>query len=80
MVVNEGVYFVEHEDSAVSGVEWFLKFLDLESSETSVAAQLERPLGGVGSVPVAVAPDRSWFLYVSQDQSDADLMLVEGFR
>jgi Tol biopolymer transport system component len=75
VVVNDGIYFI-NPDAKDGGVA--MEFLDFATrKERRVAA-----LGKVNILPfsVAVSPDRRQILYTQNDQTGADIMLVENFR
>ena len=74
VVVNDGIYFINPD--AKGGVD--MEFFDF-------ATRKERRIAGLGKVSVlpfciAVSPDRRQFLYTLNDQTGADIMLVENFR
>ena len=77
--VEQGIYFIDRERSEALVAEGFLKFFHFDTRRvTRIASLGEQP--GTASGQVVVSPDGSWILYVQQDQSEADLMLVENFR
>ena len=56
--------------------EGFLKFFRLDTGRVTRIASLGEQLD-TAEMHVAVSPDGGWVLYVQNDQSGADLMLVE---
>ncbi len=76
--VEEGIYFIEVERSEALVAEGFLKFFHFDSRRVTRIASLGEQLSTPGDV--AVSPDGGWILYTQNDQSGADLMLVENFR
>ena len=78
-VVEQGIYFIDVERSEALVAESFLKFFHFDTRQVTQIASLGEQLG-TAPVQVAVSPDGDWILYVQEDQSGADLMLVENFR
>ena len=79
--VEQGIYFIDVERSEALVAEGFLKFFHFDTGRVTQIASLGEQLATtLGQVQVAVSPDGSWILYVQDDQSQADLMLVENFR
>ena len=79
--VEQGIYFIDVERSEALAAEGFLKFFHFDTGQVTRIASLGEQLATtLGQVQVAVSPDGSWLLYVQDDQSGADLMLVENFR
>jgi eukaryotic-like serine/threonine-protein kinase len=79
-LVEDGVCFLREEENA-SGGGWVLKCLHFDTGAVTVVANLLRPPGGATAAnPFDFSPDGTWFAYASTDQSDSDLMIVEGFR
>ena len=78
-VVEQGIYFIDVERSEALVAESFLKFFRFDTGRvTRIASLGEQP--GTGGVHVAVSPDGGWILYTQDDQTGADLMLLENFR
>ena len=74
VVVNDGIYFINPEGKDGAAMEFF-----------DFATRKERRVAGLGKVSIipfsiAVSPDRRQFLYSQNDQTGADIMLVENFR
>ncbi|HWO02136.1 MAG TPA: protein kinase [Blastocatellia bacterium] len=74
VVVNDGIYFIN--PGAKDGVA--MEFFDF-------ATRKERRIAGIGKVgivpfSIAVSPDRRQILYTQNDQTGADIMLVQNFR
>ncbi len=78
-VVEQGIYFIDVERSEALVAESFLKFFHFDTGRVTRIASLGEQLETF-ALQVAVSPDGSWILYVQNDQSQADLMLVENFR
>ena len=77
--VEQGIYFIDVERSEALVAEGFLKFFHFDTGRVTRIASLDEQLETV-ALQVAVSPDGSWILYVQNDQSGADLMLLENFR
>ena len=58
--------------------EGFLKFFHFDSLRVTRITSLGEQLGTPEDV--AVSLDGGWILYAQEDQSGADLMLLENFR
>jgi Tol biopolymer transport system component len=74
VVVNDGIYFINPD--AEDGVA--MEFFDF-------ATRKERRIADLGKVSIlpfriAVSPDRRQILYTQNDQTGADIMVVENFR
>jgi hypothetical protein len=74
VVVNDGIYFINPGAKDGAAVEFF-----------DFATRKERRLAGLGKVSItgfsiAASPDRRQILYTQNDQTGADIMLVENFR
>jgi hypothetical protein len=74
VVVDDGIYFInpDAKDEVV------MEFFDF-------ATRKERRVAGLGKLNIlpfciAVSPDRRQILYTQNDQTGADIMLVENFR
>jgi Tol biopolymer transport system component/predicted Ser/Thr protein kinase len=78
-VVEQGIYFIDVERSEALAAEGFLNFFHFGTGQVTRIASLGEQLETF-ALQVAVSPDGSWILYVQNDQSQADLMLVENFR
>ena len=50
----------------------------IQGVESANVVLMDRPPQGRAGLDVA--PDGTWLLYVQDDQSQSDLMLVENFR
>jgi len=72
--VNDGIYYINTE----AADQVALEFLDFATRREKRVAGL----GKVSSLPVCVAfsPDRRQILYTQNDQTGADIMLVENFH
>ena len=73
-VVKDGIYYINSDAADQVALEFF-----------DFATRREKRIAGLGKVSilpicVAVSPDRSQILYTQNDQTGADIMLVEGFR
>ena len=68
------IYWVERDEE--SG-QWAVRKLDVKGEISDVAFMDRPPEDRAG---LAVAPDGTWFVYAQDDQSQSDLMLIEGFR
>ena len=74
VVVNDGIYYINTDTKGEVALEFF-----------DFATRKERRVAGLGKVSIipfsiAVSPDRRQFLYSQNDQTGADIMLVENFR
>ena len=78
-MVEQGIYFIDVERNEALAAEGFLKVFRFDTRRVTQIASLGEQLA-TADVQVAVSHDRSWILYVQEDQSGADLMLLENFR
>ena len=53
-----------------------IQFLSFTTGKTRQLAEIVMPAGN----GLTVSPDEKWLLYTQDDQTAADLMLVENFR
>jgi Tol biopolymer transport system component/serine/threonine protein kinase len=74
-VADRGIYFMNPEAKPRPAVELF----DFTTQEMSHVVAIEKGLPRSGN-SLAVSPDGQWLLYVQQEQSGANIMLVENFR
>ena len=70
-----GIYFVPHAKPQPQ----LLHYFDLSKRATTIVATLPKPPIS-GPSGLALSPDGTRFLYVQEDQSAGDIMLVENFR
>ncbi|MCP5118504.1 MAG: hypothetical protein GY953_47435 [bacterium] len=72
-VVEDGIYYVgrRREDGTSE-----ILFQNVETGELETVAVIEETTGW----GLSVSPDRKTLLYVQEDRSGSDLMLVENFR
>ncbi len=77
-VVNQGIYFVDRVAISSAETRWDVKFFDFDSREVSRVGGLRHrpPIEDAG---FAVSPDGRWIL-CAQEETSADLMLVENFQ
>ncbi|MBI4904428.1 MAG: serine/threonine-protein kinase [Acidobacteria bacterium] len=74
---RNGIYWVDREDQEGGGARYPLHFFDLAKSRDTVMTTLSKRPFNSG---LSVSPDGKWFLYTQVDQSETDIMMVDGFR
>jgi len=72
-LMDDGIYFIPEPEK---GRKAELQFLSFATNTVKTITTLP----GQITVGLAVSPDHRWVLYVTQDLSGSDLMLVENFR
>jgi hypothetical protein len=72
-----GIYYATSHDLPMSGEEYAIRFLDLQSGRTET---LFRSTGLVGHWTLTVSPDEKWILYTEFPSTSSELMLVENFQ
>jgi Tol biopolymer transport system component/predicted Ser/Thr protein kinase len=72
-VVREGIYFISAAGQAAEAVVQFLEF-------SSGKVRLVAPAGKETGIGLSVSPDQKHLLFVREEGTGADLMLVENFR
>ncbi|MBI3681945.1 MAG: PD40 domain-containing protein [Acidobacteria bacterium] len=74
---KDGIYYVDREDLEGGGARYPLHFFHPPTRKDRVLTHLARRPFNSG---LAVSPDGKWFLYTQVDQSETDIMMVDGFR
>jgi Tol biopolymer transport system component len=74
-VVAEGIYFATAEEASRPVIEFF----NFATGKVTQVAALEKRIVE-GEAGMDVSPDQRWILYMQEDQSGSDIMLVENFR
>ncbi|HUQ91839.1 MAG TPA: protein kinase [Bryobacteraceae bacterium] len=74
---KDGIYYVDREDVEGGGARYPLHCLQLPTKKDSILTYLNRRPFNSG---LSVAPDGRTFLYTQVDQSETDIMMVDGFR
>jgi dipeptidyl aminopeptidase/acylaminoacyl peptidase len=77
-VVRGGIYFIDFDVAADAPRP--LRFFDFQSRQVSQIGAVEKTVAWTNTPGFAVSPDGRWLLYTSLESTDADLMLVDGFR
>ena len=72
-VVREGLYFIS---AAGQAGEEAVQFLEFSSGKVRPVA----PLGKESGIGLSVSPDQKYLLFVREEGTGSDLMLVENFR
>jgi Tol biopolymer transport system component len=72
-----GIYYATSRELPVSGDEYTIRFLDLQSGRTET---LFRTTGLVGHWTLTVSPDEKWILYTEWPFTPSELILVENFQ
>ncbi len=78
-LVEGGVCLVDRAGTDSIGSGWVLKCLRLDTQAVTTVVELVRP-PGTNAAPFDFSKDGKWFAWTGTDQSDSDLMVVEGFR
>ena len=76
-VRGEALYFIDFEEGWRAG-RWALKRMDISSRKIVDLAELPQEPAQVNGL--SVAPDERWFLYVVDNSTEQDLMMIENFR
>jgi len=77
VVTSRGIYFVDREGTAETGLKHLLKFVDLATMKEEVVLQLgQRPF----NAGLALSQDGRRVLFTQADRADTDIMLAAGFR
>jgi Tol biopolymer transport system component len=74
---RDGIFYVDREDLEEGGARYPLRYYNLLNKRDTVVAFLARRPFNSG---LSVAPDGKSFLYTQVDQSETDIMMVDGFR
>jgi Tol biopolymer transport system component len=74
---KDGIYWVDREDVDEGGARYPLRFFHIPSKRDSTITYLTRRPFNSG---LSVSPDAKFFLYTQVDQSETDIMMVDGFR
>jgi len=74
---KDGIYYVDREDLDEGGARYPLRYFHIASKRDTPVAYLSRRPFNSG---LSVAPDAKSFLYTQVDQSETDIMMVDGFR
>lgn len=72
-VIDEGIYYTAALDSRNRHS---IRFFSFSTGEAHQVVVSDRPIGGMG---LSVSPDQRFVLFVQQDQSGSDLMLIPDF-
>ncbi len=74
---RDGIFYLDREDVEGGGARYPLRFFQLPGKKDTVVTYLSRRPFNSG---LSVAPDGKTFLYAQVDQSETDIMLIDGFR
>ncbi|MCP5111753.1 MAG: hypothetical protein GY953_13060 [bacterium] len=67
-VADRGIHFIPSDSHSI-------QFLNFATSEIELVTGIGDPFGRLGA-----SPDERWILYAQEEQTGADLMLVDNFR
>ncbi len=74
---KDGIFYVDREDMDEGGARYPLRYFHLGTKKDTVVTYLaKRPFNS----GLSVSPDGKAFLYTQVDQSETDIMMVDGFR
>ncbi|MDX2153841.1 MAG: protein kinase [Bryobacteraceae bacterium] len=74
---GDGLYYLDRQEVEGVGIRYHLRLLDLKTKKDSQILTFNRRPFNAG---LSISPDGKWALYNQVDQSDSDIMLVDGFR
>ncbi|MCC6392383.1 MAG: PD40 domain-containing protein [Bryobacterales bacterium] len=74
---KDGIYYIDREDVDGGGARYPLRLFHPVSKKDTIVIYLNRRPFNSG---LSVAPDGKTFLYTQVDQSETDIMMVDGFR
>jgi dipeptidyl aminopeptidase/acylaminoacyl peptidase len=72
-VTDEGIYYAAARDSRNR---YSIQFFSFSTGQTHDVVVSDRPMGRLG---LSISPDQRFVLFVQQDQSGSDLMLIRDF-
>ena len=73
----ETLYFIDYAEGSLTD-RWVLKRMDLSSRDIVELAELPQEPNRINGL--SVAPDESWFVYVVDNTTEQDLMMIEDFE
>ncbi|MBS1828059.1 MAG: PD40 domain-containing protein [Acidobacteria bacterium] len=74
---KDGIFYVDREDMDEGGARYPLRYFHLGTKKDTVVTYLSKRPFNSG---LSVSPDGKKFLYTQVDQSETDIMMVDGFR
>ena len=77
-VARSGIYFIDFD--VPSDAPRPVRFFDFQSRQVTQVGTVENTVSWTNTPGFAISPDGRWLLYTSLESTDADLMLVDGFR
>lgn len=74
---KDGIYYVSREDIGEGGARYPFRFFQLATKRDTILTYLaKRPFNS----GLSISPDFKTFLYTQVDQSETDIMMIDGFR